>query len=691
MTVDDALNELATLFGILPEFVDLGGHLQLTAKETKIALLRANGLQLDDDAMIHAELDAIRHTHNSRTCPVEVIVAAAEHTHFAMPDNTEWSLQLEGAQALAFEGRAGADFQLPPLPSGIHTLFAGSGSARESIRVIAAPSGAPSVEDVTGQSRIWGLNTALYGLHSAETMGLGDFRDLAGAASAVGGMGAAFIGINPVHSIGWAEHGTISPYSPSHRGFLNTTHIAADRIPGLEQCSAAHALVQNISSFGARARVIDYQQHFQLHGALLQDLYNLFQQQADAPAQADFETFCDQQGGSLERFAWFEALSQLHGPDWREWPAELQDAESAATQMATHLSGAEKRFHKWLQWIAASQLSAAQEDARDSGMPLGLYLDLAVGPRRGAAETWCETDTVATGVSIGAPPDFLSPAGQKWDLAGFAPRKLADTNYQALRDILAHTMRHCGVLRIDHVLGMNRSFWIPDDGSPGGYIKQPFEALLAVVAIEAERARTVVIGEDLGLVPEGFRETMRARGLYSYSVLQYEKNHEGQINRPDQLRPASLACFGTHDTPTLKGYLEGRDIDWWQKLNWIDDAGAQDAKAQRHREVAGLCHWNGSDDDAATDEPSFEQLTDCIHSALAKSQIAMVSVQLDDVLAETEAQNLPGTIDEHPNWRRRCKIPVEALKTNNRLLRIAKLMNDGGRCAHCLQTEGENQ
>lgn len=687
MTADTALDELATLFGILPEFVDLAGQRQATARETKIALLRANGLQLDRDAMIHAELDAIRHARNSRKFPIEVIVAAAEHTPFTVPEHTEWSLQLEGAQAHAFEGRAGANFQLPPLPSGIHTLFVGSGAECETVRVIAAPQSAPSVEDVTGQSRIWGLNTALYGLHSAQTMGLGDFRDLAGAASAVGGMGAGFIGINPVHAIGWAEHGTISPYSPSHRGFLNTAHIAADRIPGLARCAAAQALLSKVYPGDMRGRVIDYQQHYQIHGGLLQQLFGLFQQQGDAQARSEFETFCTAQGPSLERFARFEALSQLHGPDWRNWPAELQHAKNAAS----HARKADTRFHAWLQWVAATQLADAQAAAKDSGMALGLYLDLAVGPRRGAAETWCETDTVATGVSIGAPPDFLSPAGQNWDLAGFAPRKLADTNYQALRDILSHTMRHCGVLRIDHVLGMNRSFWIPDDGSPGGYIKQPFEALLAVVAIEAERAGTVVIGEDLGLVPDGFRETMRARGLYSYSVLQYEKNHEGQINRPDQLRPASLACFGTHDTPTLKGYLEGRDIDWWQKLNWIDESGAQDAKSQRLREVSGLCRWDGSDDDAAMDEPSFEQLSDCIHLALAKSQIAMVSVQLDDVLAETEAQNLPGTIDEHPNWRRRCQIPVEALKTNDRLLRIAKLMNDGGRCANCLQTEGDNQ
>lgn len=683
MTADTALDELAALFGILPEFVDLAGQRQATARETKIALLRANGLQLDDDAMIHAELDAIRHARNRRTFPVEVIVAAGEHTPFTVPEHTEWSLQLEGAQVHAFEGRAGADFQLPPLPSGIHTLFVGSGAARETVRVIAAPQSAPSVEDVTGQSRIWGLNTALYGLHSAQTMGLGDFRDLAGAASAVGGMGAGFIGINPVHAIGWAEHGTISPYSPSHRGFLNTAHIAADRIPGLARCAAAQALLSKVDPGDMRGRVIDYQQHYQNQGGMLQQLFGLFQQQGDAQARSEFETYCTAQGESLERFARFEALSQLHGPDWRNWPAELQDARNAAG----HAREADTQFHAWLQWVAATQLADAQAAAKASGMSLGLYLDLAVGPRRGAAETWCETDTVATGVSIGAPPDFLSPAGQKWDLAGFAPRKLADTNYQALRDILAHTMRHCGVLRIDHVLGMNRSFWIPDDGSPGGYIKQPFDALLAVVAIEAERARTVVIGEDLGLVPDGFREAMRARGLYSYSVLQYEKNHDGQINRPDQLRPASLACFGTHDTPTLKGYWQGRDIEWWQKLDWIDEAGAGKAREERRREIAGLCHWTDNAGDEAGDAPSFAHLSDCVHGALADSPIAMISVQLDDVLAETEAQNLPGTIDEHPNWRRRCQIPVEALKTNTRLLKIAELMNDGGRSAHGLQTE----
>jgi 4-alpha-glucanotransferase len=237
-------------------------------------------------------------------------------------------------------------------------------------------------------------------------------------------------------------------------------------------------------------------------------------------------------------------------------------------------------------------------------------------------------------------------------------------------------MRYAGVLRIDHVLGLNRSFWIPDDGSPGGYIRQPFEALLAIVAIEAERANTVVIGEDLGLVPLGFREALAARGLYSYSVLQYEKDGEGHFRDPATLRDQSLACFGTHDTPTLKGFWKGRDIDWWRKLGWIDDAKAAENRQGREREKADLLALDGSDMQAGS---SFGDVSTHIHGLLAQSPAAMVSVQLDDVLGHCEAQNLPGTTDEHPNWRRRCKLPLESFEGDARFSRLGRQMEQSGR------------
>ena len=683
MTAQEALDELAGRFGILPDFHDLAGQRQSIRPETQLALLRANGLQLDNDAMILAELAELQQIDSRRTYPREIIVTSGRDASLDLSPEADWRLQLEGEPEIRLEGRTGPQFTLPPLSSGVHRLTVGSGAASETIRLIAAPQHAPSLQDVTGRARIWGVNTALYGLHSARTAGIGDFGDLAGAAAATGAIGASFLGINPVHNIGWAEHDTISPYSPSHRGFLNTAHIATEQIRGLERSGTARAVsdeLRQVSANNSASDLIDYRSHYQNHSAALWALYEIFVREADSGAKQEFDEFCREQGAPLQKFALFEALSVMHGPDWRHWPQALQTVAGGETHVPDTAEDS-KRFHSWLQWVATGQLAAAQQLATNSGMALGLYLDLAVGPRRGGAETWCEHAIVAEGVSIGAPPDFLSPAGQKWDLAGFAPAKLAETGYQAFRDILAQTMRHCGVLRIDHVLGMNRSYWIPDDGSPGGYIRQPFQSLLAMVAIEAERAGTVVIGEDLGLVPDGFRETMKARGLYSYSVLQYEKTADGAIAGPDHLRPASLACFGTHDTPTLKGFFHGHDIDWWQKLNWIDADGALQARANRQDEIAGICAWRQASGDADSDERSFNHLNICVHSALANSDVAMVSVQLDDVLGEIEAQNLPGTINQHPNWRRRCKIPVEAFADNDNLLKIAKLMHQGARNA----------
>jgi 4-alpha-glucanotransferase len=356
----------------------------------------------------------------------------------------------------------------------------------------------------------------------------------------------------------------------------------------------------------------------------------------------------------LQTFAQFEVLSKNFGTDWRDWPND--PAVPPKEQLG---------FHMWLQWVADTQLGRAQTRAVAAGMPLGLYLDLAVGPRRDGAESWCERDAIAQGVSVGAPPDHLSPEGQNWDLAAFAPRKLQAQRYAPLRRILSQTMHHAGVIRIDHVLGLNRSFWLPDDGSPGAYIRQPFEALLAVIKIEAERHNCLVIGEDLGLVPDGFRDTMRGHGFYGYSVLQYERDDHGGFRDPHSGAEQVLSCFATHDTPTVNGFATGRDIDWWAKLGWIDAPEAKHAQARRHDEITAIAH----DGDFRTH----------VHTLLARSNAALVAVQLDDVLGSVEAQNLPGTIDEHPNWRRKYTSPLEGLAHDDRLTATASIMRDAAR------------
>ena len=664
MNSDATLDALADAHGILTSFDDLSNVRRSTSPDTKRALLRANGVSVDNDAMVAEALAELRHENAKRLLPREIIVWSDMPETILVTREISWSLRLDGGTDVFAEGRAEDRIDLPSLPSGVHGLTVGIAGHQEDVAVIAAPVSCPSVETMTGQPRIWGVNAALYAMRSYQNGGLGNYSDLAAAAEAFGARGADFIGINPVHSIGWSARDTISPYSPSHRGFLNTSYITSGGI------------ADTASSFGGQeGERIDYSQFTPAHQSRLEALYREFQ--SDGRANGDFDAFCAERGEALTTFAVFEALCEIHGASWREWPETLQNPYSHTVNAAVEPIADRIRFHKWLQWLSDRQLGEAQARATDSGMKLGLYLDLAVGSRRDGAESWCEQNSIADGVSLGAPPDHLSPDGQNWQLAAYAPKKLAGEKFLPLRRIISETMRHAGVLRIDHVLGMNRSYWIPDDGSPGGYIRQPFDVLLALVAIEAERSGTIVVGEDLGLVPKGFREALAERGLYSYSVLQYERDKSETLRQPDTLRPNSLLCFGTHDTPTLRGFWEGRDIDWWRKLGWTDDAGERKARKQRGKDRETLSRMRQSD--ASKNDESFAGAKKQVHAAMAASPVAMVSVQLDDLCDQAEAQNLPGTIDEHPNWRRRCSVPVEKFSDELGLDGLGAMMRASGR------------
>ncbi|MGB7242907.1 MAG: 4-alpha-glucanotransferase [Sulfitobacter sp.] len=649
MTVDHALAALADLCGILPRYHDLQGGEHIASPATQKALLAANGLDVSDEGAIYASLAAVRHAIEDRWFPEEVIVESGIETPQSFGLGAVWHLRPDGDAAIIAEGGPGDHITLPSLPSGIYELTATTPDRTEVVTVLVAPRRLPLIEALTGLDRMWGLNFALYGLSSSRNAGLGDFADLGDIAAIAGAQGAAFLGINPLHNMGYSDLDAISPYSPSHRGFLNTAYIALDAIPGLD-----HSVDMVELTALRQAATVQYGDHKRTHNAALEALFAVFQKTAPPEKKSDFDAFRNKGAAQLTRFAQFEVLCETYGTDWRKWPAKTKAPSKARLE-----------FHMWLQWVANVQLGAAQNAARSAGMPFGLYLDLAVGPRRDGAESWCEQSSIAKGVSIGAPPDQLSPEGQNWDLAAFAPRKLKAQRYAPLRRILAQTMRFAGIIRIDHVLGLNRSFWIPDDGSPGGYIQQNFEALLAVIKIEAERHNCVVIGEDLGLVPNGFRDTMRDNGFYGYSVLQYEKDDHGALSNPGQGPGQVLSCFATHDTPTVRGYEVGRDIEWWHKLSWIDAQTAADLQHRRAEDVAAFM-------------PRADFQTS-VHSILAQSNAGLVAVQLDDVLGATEAQNLPGTIDQHPNWRRKYDVAIEDLPNDARLDLIATMMRDAGR------------
>ena len=634
------------------------GVVRVTTPDTQRALLRANGLPAHTDAEVAETLAEMKAVQRAALLPADVVIESNTSRPLQVACAVEWTVLADEDNRVLAEGSAEDVISLPPLPDGVHTLRLKVEKDVEETTLIVAPEQAPSLGTVTGQQKIWGCVAALYGIASTADKTLGDYNDLAELASVLGGSGAGFLGVNPVHALGCAALETISPYSPTHRGFLNTDHIALPLPLRTDSVDPEDLL--------------NYATHRRMHGTAMRKAFSDFQSRNDRAENSRFEQFCAERGKDLDDFALFEHLSESHGPDWRAWPAALQNAHSARRDGMSEAV----LYHKWLQWQADSQLATAQKQARDAGMSLGLYLDLAVGARLGGAESWGDETSVAQGVSIGAPPDHLSPAGQNWQLSAFAPRKLQASRYKAFRQVLRQNMQHCGLLRIDHALGLSRSFWIPEDGSPGGYVQQPFEAFLAIVALEARRAGTVIVGEDLGLVPAGFRADIAARGFYGYSVMQYEKDNKGAFLPVENLRAQSLACFGTHDTPTLAGYWAGHDIAWWEKLGWItteDAARAVDTRATEKRALAGL--------PAPTPLPQVATagLRDSIHSRLAESPAAMVAVQLDDILLLKEAQNLPGTVDEHPNWRRRYPSTLSDFARSKDLRQTAGLMERAGR------------
>ncbi|SNY93242.1 4-alpha-glucanotransferase [Cohaesibacter sp. ES.047] len=687
MTVEN-LNALAAHFGIHPFYYDFDGHQVHTSPETQRALLQANGLQLDNDAMIKEAVDAFVLAEQDRWFPRELITSTGYgyECHFGL--GARWHIRLDDRVASHYTGAplsgiADTHISLPPLPAGIHDLVCEVGDRVEIVTIISAPILAPSIEQLGGGSRIWGVTVPQYGIRSDRNSGIGDYVDLANMVKFIEGLGGSFIGINPVHSLGFSDPYAISPYSPSHRGFFNTQHIATDAIPGIKGSPQAQSILQAVETQWKELRAserVDYIPHRTCHNAALRDLYTIFLQHAEPQARQAYEAFKERRGDYLQRFALFEALAERYGQEWQKWPAPLRDRDPKTLEDATDQFSARIEFYCWLQWVANVQLGEAQTSAKDNGSGMGLYLDLAVGSRRDGAESWCEYDSVAHGVSLGAPPDQLGPDGQNWGLMTYAPRKLAETRYKSLRHIFRSAMRYAGILRIDHVLGLNRSFWIPEDGNPGAYVTQPLDTLLAILSIEANETKTAIIGEDLGLVPDGFRDQVQSRGIYGYSVLQYEKWDDGSFKHPNDLRKYSLACFSTHDTPTLKGFMSGTDIKWRDRLAEEENRQSDAALEQRQADVQALAQLDP--DPARHEDLSFEHLFEVVHGSLAHSDVAMIALSLDDILSQEEAQNLPGTIDQHPNWRRKCPLTLDEMHEEPAFESVSEMMEEAGRNIH---------
>ena len=414
----------------------------------------------------------------------------------------------------------------------------------------------------------------------------------------------------------------------------------------------------------------------------------------------EFRGFQRTGGEALTRFAVFEALhehftSQGMPFSWRHWPAAMRDPHSAEVGEFARVHAERVEFFQYLQWQADRQLGAVAAAGRDAGLALGLYRDLAVGVDPHGAEAWADQQLVAPGAAIGAPPDPLSRAGQNWGLAPVNPLVLRRQGFAPLVAALRANMRHAGILRIDHVMGLQRLYWIAD-GSPatdGAYVSYPFHDLLRLVALESRRQRCAVVGEDLGTLPEGFRETMRTANALSYRVFIFERGEGARYAPPRDYPVLAAASAATHDLATLKGFWLGRDIEWRERLGlYPDQAAAAIEMAERRRDrhlllealaAEGLLPPERFAEFLATDDtPTYTaELGEAIHTFLARSRARLMLVQLEDVAGESEQANLPGTTEDHPNWQRRLSLRLEDILAGPELRHLAISVNAARRQA----------
>lgn len=624
----NARARLAAAAGLASCYTDGAGVRREAPEESVVAVLAALDLPAETEAEAEESLARLA----ARPALPPVIVATAG---VATPFAGDWTLLTEDGRTFAGRGA------LPPLPSGYHRLAAQGAEAA----LLAAPARLPLPE------RAWGVTLPLYGLWEGEPAGMGSYALLAAAAEALAAAGAAFVGVNPVHAGFPQAPEAFSPYAPSSRARLNVLHVP--------------------KAAAARGPLVDYASEVPARLAALDAAWARFRAAGGDPA---FDRFRAEGGAALETFAIHQALSELHGPFWTRWPEPFRDPASPAVAAFAAARPEAVARQAWRQWRAEAELAAAQARARAAGMRHGLYLDLAVGTHPEGAETWADRGLFAAGMSLGAPPDAFAPGGQSWGLAPMRPDRLLAAGMAPLAVILRAQLRFAGILRIDHILGFERSFWVPQGrwaGLPGLYVAMPREAMLATLRIEAARAGAVIVGEDLGNVPPGLRARLAETGILGCRLAMFERDWAGDraFLRAEAWPEAVLAAFSSHDLPTWRGWRRGRDIAWRRRLGALDAAAARAACAARRAEVAAFAAATGAEGPLA--EP--------LHRFLASTPARLVAVQIEDMLGAEEQANLPGTVHEHPNWRRRVPLPVPAWRGSAEIARTGALMAAAGR------------
>lgn len=718
MKQQSALKQVADLARISDSYVSAWGEPASVGEETIRRLLSSLGYDTSSD---EALLKSAEKKHKKDVLPPVLVVrdseqpieielnlgVSARESEFSWKLETEQGATLEGylqSQIIRDEREQGGPlvFQLPKLEWGYHKLIVNRKRRKTpyEMTLIVTPLSCYKQDKLEQGGKLWGPSVQLYTLRTQHNWGIGDFGDLKQLVAEIASRGGDFVGLNPIHSLFPANPEGASPYSPSSRRWLNVLYIDVSSVPEFVLSVEAQQIVGS-SDFQQRlhkvrdAHWVNYSEVSELKMSVLPLLFEEFKSRhldkMTDRAKA-FLDFVEQGGDSLMHQATFDALHRkLFAEDssvwgWPVFPEKYRHFHNPAVKAFIEEHKDDVQLYLYLQWIADGQINEAQTLAEEKGMSVGLYRDLAVGVANSGSETWADEGNLIMDASIGAPPDVLGPLGQNWGLPPLNPQVLQATGYDAYIKLLRANMKHCGALRIDHVLGLLRLWWIPqgEGAKDGAYIYYPVEDMLAILALESHRYQCSVIGEDLGTVPDEIVEILADAGVHSYKVFFFETAEDGGYYSPKHYTEQSMSALCTHDMPTLRGFWHCDDLKTGSELGLYPDEeqlkGLFDDRLKCKQEILNSVEWHGFLPDGvgrdATLVPMDRYLSEGLQLHLAAGSSALLSVQLEDWLEMDKPVNIPGTVDEYPNWRRKLSVNLDDIFARDEVNHIAKRLTE---------------
>ena len=722
---ESPLHRLCDLVGVLPDYHDIWGNRHETTDKSRRALLEAMDIQAGSKATAEAAIRSWGQRHWHQALPaVQVVTAGAPMAVLVrLPVHAagqvhQWRIAYESGDSreadflpgdlkeveshvLNGEPMLAFDLVLPACEvTGYHRLeLLCDGDLLGDMSLIICPAACYQPPALRDGNRVWGMAVQLYGVRSQRNWGIGDYGDLRHVMEWAAQAGAGLVGVNPLHALfpHNPQHG--SPYSPSSRQFFNVLHVAVEDVPELMECEEARSLVQ-APEFQAQLRalraspMVDYTGVGQAKYRILEILYRHFRAQHlanDTSRARDFLDFQAAGGEDLHCFSLYHALQEhffqqdwaLWG--WPVWPAAYQDPDAPEVRAFAAANPERVEWITWLQWLAEQQLATVGQRSFELGLGVGLYQDLAVGVDKGGAETWINRHLYALDARVGCPPDDFNPTGQDWGLPPWVPQRLRDAAYAPFIAMLRANMKYAGALRIDHVMSMMRLFWVPPglSGKEGAYVTYPLRDLLGILALESQRNQCLVVGEDLGTVPDAVRTALHDMGVLSYRLFYFEREHDGSFRAPAGYPEQALVAASTHDLATLAGFWKGIDLDVRTALDLYPSEalrasliiGRADDRARilLALEKEGLLP-EGTGVHPVNVHEMTPALARAIHRYLARSPAKIALVQAEDMLGELEQANLPGTTDQHPNWRRKLSLNLEEWPDDPRMRAMAEAM-----------------